>query len=60
MCLPAGVRLDAGGIGKGLAADLAVARLQGIRVRPLFASVTGLAIGAAALAGALNAVPTGV
>ena len=40
--------------------DLAVARLQGIRVRPLFASVTGIAIGAAALAGTLNAVTTGV
>jgi branched-chain amino acid transport system permease protein len=40
--------------------DLAVARLQGIRVRPLFASVTGIAIAAAALAGTLNAVTTGV
>ena len=40
--------------------DLAIARLQGIRVRPLFASVTGLAIAAAALAGTLNAVTTGV
>jgi branched-chain amino acid transport system permease protein len=40
--------------------DQAVARLQGIRVRPLFASVTGIAIAAAALAGTLNAVTTGV
>ena len=40
--------------------DLAIARLQGIRVRPLFASVTGIAIAAAALAGTLNAVTTGV
>jgi branched-chain amino acid transport system permease protein len=40
--------------------DVAVARLQGIRVRPLFASVTGIAIAAAALAGTLNAVTTGV
>ncbi|HEY6279825.1 MAG TPA: branched-chain amino acid ABC transporter permease [Streptosporangiaceae bacterium] len=40
--------------------DLAIARLQGIRVRPLFATVTGIAIGAAALAGTLNAVTTGV
>jgi branched-chain amino acid transport system permease protein len=40
--------------------DLAVARLQGVRVRPLFASVTGIAIAAAALAGTLNAVTTGV
>jgi branched-chain amino acid transport system permease protein len=40
--------------------DLAVARLQGIRVRPLFATVTGIAIAAAALAGTLNAVTTGV
>jgi branched-chain amino acid transport system permease protein len=40
--------------------DLAIARLQGIRVRPLFASVTGLAIAAAAMAGTLNAVTTGV
>ncbi len=40
--------------------DVAVARLQGIRVRPLFASVTGIAIGAAALAGTLNSVTTGV
>ena len=40
--------------------DLPVARLQGIRVRPLFASVTGIAIAAAALAGTLNAVTTGV
>jgi branched-chain amino acid transport system permease protein len=39
--------------------DVAVARLQGIRVRPLFASVTGIAI-AAALAGTLNSVTTGV
>jgi branched-chain amino acid transport system permease protein len=40
--------------------DQAIARLQGIRVRPLFASVTGIAIAAAALAGTLNAVTTGV
>ena len=40
--------------------DLAIARLQGIRVRPLFASVTGIAIAAAALAGTLNSVTTGV
>ena len=40
--------------------DLAVARLQGIRVRPLFASVTGIAIAAAVLAGTLNSVTTGV
>jgi branched-chain amino acid transport system permease protein len=40
--------------------DLAIARLQGIRVRPLFASVTGIAIAAAALAGTLNAVTAGV
>ena len=40
--------------------DVAVARLQGIRVRPLFASVTGIAIAAAALAGTLNSVTTGV
>ncbi len=40
--------------------DVAVARLQGIRVRPLFAAVTGIAIAAAALAGTLNAVTTGV
>jgi branched-chain amino acid transport system permease protein len=40
--------------------DQVVARLQGIRVRPLFASVTGIAIAAAALAGTLNAVTTGV
>lgn len=40
--------------------DLAIARLQGIRVRPLFATVTGIAIAAAALAGTLNAVTTGV
>jgi branched-chain amino acid transport system permease protein len=40
--------------------DQAVARLQGIRVRPLFASVTGIAIAAAVLAGTLNAVTTGV
>jgi branched-chain amino acid transport system permease protein len=40
--------------------DLAIARLQGVRVRPLFASVTGIAIAAAALAGTLNAVTTGV
>ena len=40
--------------------DLVVARLQGIRVRPLFASVTGIAIAAAVLAGTLNAVTTGV
>ena len=40
--------------------DLAVARLQGVRVRPLFAAVTGIAIAAAALAGTLNAVTTGV
>jgi len=40
--------------------DQAIARLQGIRVRPLFASVTGIAIAAAALAGILNAVTTGV
>jgi len=40
--------------------DPTVARLQGIRVRPLFASVTGIAIAAAALAGTLNAVTTGV
>lgn len=40
--------------------DLAIARLQGIRVRPLFASVTGIAIAAATLAGTLNAVTTGV
>ena len=40
--------------------DPAIARLQGIRVRPLFASVTGIAIAAAALAGTLNAVTTGV
>ena len=40
---------------------MAVARLQGIRVRPLFASVTGIAIAAAALAGlGLGAVTTGV
>jgi branched-chain amino acid transport system permease protein len=40
--------------------DVVIARLQGIRVRPLFASVTGIAIGAAALAGTLNAVTTGI
>ena len=40
--------------------DVAIARLQGIRVRPLFATVTGIAIAAAALAGTLNAVTTGV
>lgn len=40
--------------------DLMVARLQGIRVRPLFASVTGIAIAAAALAGTLTAVTAGV
>jgi branched-chain amino acid transport system permease protein len=40
--------------------DQAIARLQGIRVRPLFASVTGIAIAAAVLAGTLNAVTTGV
>jgi branched-chain amino acid transport system permease protein len=40
--------------------DQAIARLQGIRVRPLFASVTGIAIATAALAGILNAVTTGV
>ena len=40
--------------------DVAVARLQGIRVRPLFASVTGIAIAAAALAGTHNSVTTGV
>ena len=40
--------------------DMAVARLQGVRVRPLFAAVTGIAIAAAALAGTLNAVTTGV
>jgi branched-chain amino acid transport system permease protein len=40
--------------------DQAIARLQGIRVQPLFASVTGIAIAAAALAGTLNAVTTGV
>jgi branched-chain amino acid transport system permease protein len=40
--------------------DQVVARLQGIRVRPLFASVTGIAIAAAVLAGTLNAVTTGV
>ena len=40
--------------------DLAIARLQGIRVRPLFASVTGIAIASAALAGTLNAVTTGI
>jgi len=40
--------------------DQVIARLQGIRVRPLFASVTGIAIAAAALAGTLNAVTTGV
>jgi branched-chain amino acid transport system permease protein len=40
--------------------DIAVARLQGVRVRPLFAAVTGIAIAAAALAGTLNAVTTGV
>ena len=45
---------------RATADDLAIARLQGIRVRPLFASVTGLAIAAAALAGTLNAVTTGV
>ena len=39
---------------------MAIARLQGIRVRPLFATVTGIAIAAAALAGTLNAVTTGV
>jgi branched-chain amino acid transport system permease protein len=40
--------------------DVAIARLQGIRVRPLFATVTGIAIAAAALAGTLGAVTTGV
>jgi branched-chain amino acid transport system permease protein len=40
--------------------DLPVARLQGVRVRPLFAAVTGIAVAAAALAGTLNAVTTGV
>jgi branched-chain amino acid transport system permease protein len=51
------------GVGRRVRAtsdDLAVARLQGIRVRPLFASVTGIAIAAAAPAGTLNAVTTGV
>ena len=37
--------------------DQAIARLQGIRVRPLFASVTGIAIAAAALACGVAAVP---
>jgi branched-chain amino acid transport system permease protein len=45
---------------RATADDLPVARLQGIRVRPLFASVTGIAVAAAALAGTLNAVTTGV
>lgn len=41
VCLPAGVRLDAGGIGKGLAADLAVARLMRLGCSGAMASVGG-------------------
>jgi branched-chain amino acid transport system permease protein len=45
---------------RAISDDVVVARLQGVRVRPVFASVTGLAIAAAALAGTLNAVTTGI
>jgi branched-chain amino acid transport system permease protein len=59
--LTAALRLTAWGRQvRAISDDVAVARLQGVRVRPVFASVTGLAIAAAGLAGTLNAVTTGV
>jgi branched-chain amino acid transport system permease protein len=45
---------------RAISDDIVVARLQGVRVRPVFATVTGIAVAAAALAGTMNTVTTGV
>jgi branched-chain amino acid transport system permease protein len=59
--LSAALRLTAWGRQvRAISDDVAVARLQGIRVRPVFASVTGIAVAVAGLAGTLNAVTTGI